>query len=173
MLIGATCLSSMWDNIPNWLATLFLVPSSIGQGLSFPATSLAVLATSSQEDQAVMTSTLILWRSLGIVMGVGVSSLILQNALTAYLEKLVTGQNKSEVRTTLSLLHVWSWLLHSLGGLAFGHGSHDLQWSCLPHHMSAITSQPRLTHSYLTDHFHALLYMRSTKTALLSANIHA
>jgi MFS family permease len=99
MLIGATCLSIMWDNIPTWLATLFLVPSSIGQGLSFPATSLAVLATSSQEDQAVMTSTLILGRSLGIVMGVSFSSLILQNALTAYLEQLVTGHKKHEVRT--------------------------------------------------------------------------
>jgi MFS family permease len=98
MLIGATCLSSMWDNIPTWLATIFLVPSSIGQGLSFPATSLAVLATSTQEDQAVMTSTLVLWRSLGIVMGVSISSLILQNALTAYLEQLVTGHNKDEVR---------------------------------------------------------------------------
>ncbi|KAH7395018.1 major facilitator superfamily domain-containing protein [Phaeosphaeria sp. MPI-PUGE-AT-0046c] len=97
MLAGSTCLSSMWDNIPTWLATIFLVPSSIGQGLSFPATSLAVLATSTQEDQAVMTSTLILWRSLGVVMGVSVSSLILQNALTAYLEQLVSGHNKDEI----------------------------------------------------------------------------
>ncbi|KAF1846764.1 MFS general substrate transporter [Cucurbitaria berberidis CBS 394.84] len=97
MLVGATCLSSMWDDIPTWLATMFLVPSSLGQGLSFPATSLAVLATSSQEDQAVMTSTLILWRSLGIVMGVSFSSLILQNALTEYLEQLVTGHNKAKV----------------------------------------------------------------------------
>lgn len=101
MLVGATCLSSMWDGIPTWLATIFLVPSSIGQGLSFPATSLAVLATSSQEDQAVMTSTLILWRSLGIVMGVSFSSLILQNALTSYLEQLVTGHNKAKVRITI------------------------------------------------------------------------
>ncbi|OAL54255.1 MFS general substrate transporter [Pyrenochaeta sp. DS3sAY3a] len=97
MLVGATSLASMWDRIPTWLATLFLVPSSIGQGLSFPATSLAVLATSSQEDQAVMTSTLILWRSLGIVMGVSLSSLILQNALTAYLEQLVTGHDKAKI----------------------------------------------------------------------------
>jgi hypothetical protein len=105
MLIGATCLSSMWDNIPAWLATIFLVPSSIGQGLSFPATSLAVLATSTQKDQAVMTSTLILWRSLGIVMGVSLSSLILQNALTAYLEQLVTGHRKDEVRIALRPVH--------------------------------------------------------------------
>jgi hypothetical protein len=98
MLLGAVCLSALWNNIPSWLATLFLAPASIGQGLSFPATSLAVLATSSQEDQAVMTSTLTLWRSLGVVMGVSFSSLILQNALTAYLERLVTGKHKDEVR---------------------------------------------------------------------------
>jgi MFS family permease len=104
MLIGAALLSSMWDNIPTWLATIFLMPSSIGQGLSFPATSLAVLATSSQEEQAVMSSTLTLWRSLGIVMGVSISSLILQNALLAYLDKLVTGHGKDEVRTGFSLV---------------------------------------------------------------------
>lgn len=97
MFVGAACLLSMWDGIPSWLATIFLVPSSIGQGLSFPATSLAVLATSTQEDQAVMSSTLILWRSLGVVMGVSISSLILQNALTAYLGQLVTGHDKDKV----------------------------------------------------------------------------
>ncbi|KAH9874454.1 hypothetical protein IAQ61_003643 [Plenodomus lingam] len=97
MLLGAACLSSMWDTIPSWLATIFLVPSSIGQGLSFPAASLAVLATSNQEEQAVMASTLILWRSLGIVMGVSLSSLILQNALTVYLERFVTGHGKDKI----------------------------------------------------------------------------
>ena len=97
MLLGAVCLSAMWDGIPNWVATIFLVPASIGQGLSFPAASVAVLATSTQEDQAVMTSTLILWRNLGTVMGVSFSSLILQNTLTAYLNQLVTGPDKDEV----------------------------------------------------------------------------
>ncbi|KAH7068925.1 major facilitator superfamily domain-containing protein [Paraphoma chrysanthemicola] len=119
MLIGATCLSSMWDDIPEWLATIFLVPSSIGQGLSFPATSLAVLATSTQEDQAVMTSTLILWRSLGIVMGVSFSSLILQNALTAYLEQLVTGHRKDEVRISISLADALD--VTQSSSLAIGH----------------------------------------------------
>ncbi|KAF2788733.1 MFS general substrate transporter [Melanomma pulvis-pyrius CBS 109.77] len=97
MLLGAVCLSASWDGIPTWLVTIFLGPASIGQGLSFPATSLAVLATSSQEDQAVMTSTLTLWRSLGTVMGVSFSSVILQNALTAYLNQLVTGREKDEI----------------------------------------------------------------------------
>ncbi|KAF2121396.1 major facilitator superfamily domain-containing protein [Lophiotrema nucula] len=97
MLIGSILLSNMWEGIPKWVATIFLVPASIGQGLSFPATSLAVLATSTQEDQAVVTSTLILFRSLGIVMGVSFSSLILQNCLAAYLDKFVTGKHKDEI----------------------------------------------------------------------------
>ncbi|KAF2631021.1 MFS general substrate transporter [Macroventuria anomochaeta] len=101
MLVGSVCLSAMWDGIPAWVATVFLIPSSVGQGLSFPATSLAVLATSTQEDQAVMTSTLLLWRSLGVVMGVSFSSLILQNALTAYLNALVTGKHKDEIILTV------------------------------------------------------------------------
>ncbi|KAF2248799.1 MFS general substrate transporter [Trematosphaeria pertusa] len=84
MLLGAICLSII-----------------VGQGLSFPATSLAVLATSTQEDQAVMASTLVLWRSLGIVMGVSFSSVILQNALTAYLNRLVTGRHKDEIILTV------------------------------------------------------------------------
>ncbi|OCK78855.1 MFS general substrate transporter [Lepidopterella palustris CBS 459.81] len=97
MLIGSVCLSSMWDGIPTWLATAFIGPSSIGQGLSFPASSLGVLASSTQEDQAVMSSTLTLWRSLGTVMGVSLSSLVLQNTLSAYLKQLVTGENKDEI----------------------------------------------------------------------------
>lgn len=31
MLIGGVALSSMWDGIPSWLATLFVVPPSLGQ----------------------------------------------------------------------------------------------------------------------------------------------
>lgn len=100
MLLGAVCLSVMWKDIPTWLATIFVAPSSLGQGLSFPASSLAVLATSTQEDQAVVTSILTLWRNLGIVMGVSISSLILQNALTAYLQRFVTGAHKDEVQST-------------------------------------------------------------------------
>jgi MFS family permease len=96
-LLGAICLSTMWKDIPAWLTTIFIIPPSAGQGLMFPATTLAVLATSTQEDQAVMTTTLVLWRQLGIVMGVAVSSLIVQNALSLYLQQFVTGSEKAEV----------------------------------------------------------------------------
>jgi len=96
-LIGATCLSTMWKGIPTWLSTIFVIPPSAGQGLMFPATTLAVLATSTQDDQAVMTTTLVLWRNLGIVMGVAISSLIVQNTLSTFLEQFMTGPEKAKV----------------------------------------------------------------------------
>ncbi|KAF1986889.1 MFS general substrate transporter [Aulographum hederae CBS 113979] len=97
MLVGAICLSIMWHNIPAWLATLFVVPSNIGQGFSFPTTSLAVLVTTSQDDQAVVTSMLTLGRSLGVVLGVAISSGILENALETLLGVYVTAPDKAEV----------------------------------------------------------------------------
>lgn len=69
----------------------------------FPATSISVLAVSSHSDQAVMTSTLGLWRNLGTVMGVAISSLIVQNGLIAYLDQYITGPNKIEVCLPLTL----------------------------------------------------------------------
>jgi hypothetical protein len=97
ILIGTICLSFMRRGLANWLYLLFLLPSSMGQGFQFPGTFMAVLAVSEQKEQAVVTSTLILWRSLGMVLGVASSSLVVQNALYVYLEKLVTGPEKDKV----------------------------------------------------------------------------
>jgi len=63
----------------------------------FPATFMAVLVVSEQAEQAVVTSTLILWRSLGMVLGVATSSLVMQNALRIYLERNVVGPDKAKV----------------------------------------------------------------------------
>jgi MFS family permease len=98
MLVGGVCVAAMDRGVPLWLATAFVTPSSVGQGLMFPATTLGVLATTPVEDQAAMSSTLMLWRNLGSVMGVAISSLVLQNALLSYLWKYVTGPDKEEVR---------------------------------------------------------------------------
>jgi hypothetical protein len=67
------------------------------EGFAFPATTVSVLAVSTHEDQAVITSTLGLWRNLGTVMGVAISSLIVQNALKVYLEEYITGPDKDSV----------------------------------------------------------------------------
>jgi hypothetical protein len=63
----------------------------------FPASTVSVLAISTHDDQAVMSSTLGLWRNLGTVMGVAISSLIVQNGLVVYLDQYVTGPDKFDV----------------------------------------------------------------------------
>ncbi len=65
--------------------------------VEFPGTFMAILAVAKQEDQAVVTSTLVLWRSLGQVLGVAGSSLVMQNALWYYLGRFVEGDEKEWV----------------------------------------------------------------------------
>lgn len=97
IFLGPSCLSGMTKEMPTWLNLVFLVPASMGQGFQFPGTFMAILAVSEQAEQAVVTSTLILWRSLGMVLGIAASSLVLQNALVDYLEAFVTGPDKERV----------------------------------------------------------------------------
>lgn len=96
-LVGTIGLSLMGRNLPNWAYLLFLIPTSMGQGFMFPGTFMAVLVVSDQTEQAVVTSTLILWRSLGMVLGVASSSLVMQNALLLYLNAKVVGPDKDDV----------------------------------------------------------------------------
>jgi hypothetical protein len=96
-IVGGILLSVMGTGLPSWAYTVFLIAASLGQGFSYPSTSLAVLATSHQDDLAVATSVLILFRSLGTVMGVSVSSLVVQNSLFHYLDVFVGGSNREEV----------------------------------------------------------------------------
>lgn len=65
---------------------------------------MAILAVSEQSEQAVVTSTLMLWRSIGTVIGVASSSLVLQNALVEYLDAFVSGPDKAEVSHNKPLL---------------------------------------------------------------------
>jgi hypothetical protein len=87
----------MTRNLPSVVYLLALVPSSAGQGFLFPGAFIALLSVSEQAEQAVVTSTMSLWRSLGMVLGVSSSSLVVQNALVVYLNKYVTGPDKVHV----------------------------------------------------------------------------
>lgn len=91
-LVGTIALSFMQRGWPLWVYLVFLVPHSMGQGFQFPGTFMAILAASEQKEQAVVTSTLILWRSIGMVLGIAGSSLIVQNTLWGYLEMNVTDE---------------------------------------------------------------------------------
>lgn len=96
-VIGTLCIASMQRGWPTYLYILCLLPCAAGSGFQFPGTFMAILAVSEQREQAVVTSTLMLWRSLGQVLGVACSSLVVQNALWYFLEELVTGPEKEDV----------------------------------------------------------------------------
>lgn len=97
MWLGTLCLASMTRGWPTFMYILCLAVPSAGQGFQFPGTFMAILAVADQKKQAVVTSTLILWRSLGMVLGVACSSLIVQNALWRNLELNVVGPEKEAV----------------------------------------------------------------------------
>lgn len=97
VFLGPVLLSTMDRSWPTWVSLLFLVPASMGQGFQFPGTFIGILAVGEQAEQAVVTSTLILWRSLGMVLGVSLSSLVFQNSLFGFLQRFVEGAEKEKV----------------------------------------------------------------------------
>ena len=97
MLLGSICISRLGRMIPSWVALIFLVPSYLGQGFMFPATYLCMLRASPIQEHAVATSTVMLWRQLGSIMGVALSTLVVQNRLSFHLWETVSGSHKAEV----------------------------------------------------------------------------
>lgn len=91
-VVGTVILSTMQRGWPLVAYLLCLVPHSLGQGFQFPGTFMAILAASEQAEQAVVTSTLILWRSVGMVLGIAASSLVVQNCLWQFLDRYVTDE---------------------------------------------------------------------------------
>ena len=97
MLVGPLALSLMSNDLPSWGYFVFLVPTHLGFGFMNPSALMTILTLSTQADQAVATSTLMMWRSLGGVMGVASSSLIVQNFLGFFLRRKVTGPDRQRV----------------------------------------------------------------------------
>jgi predicted MFS family arabinose efflux permease len=93
LVIGVIGTISLNQHMPTW-AMLLIVPwVNIGQGFYFPTTTIATLSLNTLEDQAVVVSTLGLFRCIGSILGVAVSSWILQNSLPFYLERIVKDTN--------------------------------------------------------------------------------
>ncbi|KAK7229985.1 hypothetical protein V2G26_002155 [Clonostachys chloroleuca] len=89
-LLGTSLMCCMHRGLPSVVYLLLLFPCSAGQGFQFPGSFIAVLAASEQQEQAVVSSTLMLWRSLGSVLGIGATSLIVQNSLLSFLHQYIT-----------------------------------------------------------------------------------
>ena len=98
MLAGSVSVAFLNLEVSSWGSLMLLVPASFGQGFMFPATYLCVLRTSPHAEHAVVTSTLMLWRRLGSVLGVAVSTLVVQNRLSFYLDKYISGPDQMQVR---------------------------------------------------------------------------
>lgn len=99
MVMGGCAAASMGIDTSQPLSMICISLSSLGQGFAFPTMMVSILATSEQKDQAVATTTLGLWRNLGAVMGVAVSSWIFQNSLIYQLNQNVTGIEKDYIIT--------------------------------------------------------------------------
>lgn len=96
-LVGTICLSFLHKGVPSWISLLLLVPVSVGHGFFSPATVIFLLRTTPLKEYAVATSSLLLWRRLGSVMGVSVSTLAVQNLLKRYLIQNISGPHQAEV----------------------------------------------------------------------------
>lgn len=95
--IGSIGLTVMPRTLPTFSYSWLTALATGGQGFNFPTISIAILAVSHPDDMAVATSTLVLFRSLGTVMGIAVSSLVAQNGLNYFLENNVTGPRKLHI----------------------------------------------------------------------------
>lgn len=96
-LIGSGLVLLLSPSTPDTLSLLLITGVPLGQGFVFPNTMMSALAISEQSAQAVVTTTIGLWRNLGTVMGVAVSSLVFQNCLLIKLDDIVTGPEKEHV----------------------------------------------------------------------------
>lgn len=96
-VVGSVAVSCISKNASEIVSMILITGVPLGQGFVFPNTMMSALAVSDQADQAVVTTTIGLWRNLGIVLGVAISSLVFQNCLVSNLEKYVTGPNCGDV----------------------------------------------------------------------------
>lgn len=110
-LAGSIAIFFIDRNFSEAVKVFLITPTPLSQGFIYPGSMMAAFATSPQEDQGVVTTTLSLWRNLGIVVGISISSLVFQNMLGAYLEREVAGKEaeriiqvaKSSVRAVVEL----------------------------------------------------------------------
>jgi MFS family permease len=96
-LIGSVAISCITKNASEVVSLILITGVPLGQGFVFPNTMMSALAVSEQADQAVVTTTIGLWRNLGVVLGVAISSLVFQNCLVAKLRQNVTGPDRDKI----------------------------------------------------------------------------
>lgn len=96
-LAGTACLPIMGRNLSNWASLLCLVPLGTGYGFMSPAGIICLLRTSPQEEHAVAIGAFLLWKKLACVVGVAISTLLVQNLLVHFLHRNVTGAHREQI----------------------------------------------------------------------------
>jgi len=74
-----------------------LAVASFGNGVGVTTTLVALIATATAADQAVVIAVSYLFRSLGVVVGISVSTALVQASLKKYLEEKLQGENVAEL----------------------------------------------------------------------------
>ncbi|KIW16764.1 hypothetical protein PV08_03954 [Exophiala spinifera] len=96
-MLGSVATCSISKHTSPVMTLILIAGVPLGQGFVFPNTMMSALAVSEQAQQAVVTTTIGLWRNLGIVLGVAVSSLVFQNSLTVNLRRIVKEGGNDEL----------------------------------------------------------------------------
>ncbi|KAJ9495056.1 hypothetical protein H2202_009531 [Exophiala xenobiotica] len=109
MMVGNGLVASLRYQDSSWKYLIYLVPANFGQGMSYPAILFTFLAAFDHNEQAVSTSMVYLFRSMGTVWGVAASSTLIQNVLTQELPRALEGiphKEKliDEIRHSVSVL---------------------------------------------------------------------
>lgn len=88
-ILGMGMIATFVLSTPAWPPYVAFVLASIGFGAMLTMTILAILSSTEQKHQAVITSALFAFRSTGTVLGISIASLIFQNVLRAELWKRI------------------------------------------------------------------------------------
>lgn len=88
-----------WHGKTSWLESLEIIPGGFGTGMAAAATFIALTSSVGKEEIAVATGGMYLASSVGMVVGIAVSSSIQMNSLMALLVASIHGPEAAKVRS--------------------------------------------------------------------------
>ncbi|KAF4625858.1 hypothetical protein G7Y89_g12308 [Cudoniella acicularis] len=104
MVLGNGLVASLKYRDSDWKYLVYLFPANFGQGIVYPSILFTFLAAFDHSQQAVSTSMVYLFRSMGTVWGVAASSTAVQNLLSERLTLALAGFPDSE-KIVLEIRH--------------------------------------------------------------------
>ncbi|KKY18163.1 putative mfs drug [Phaeomoniella chlamydospora] len=96
MTLGNALIVLLRFHDASWKYIVYLIPANFGQGISYPSMLFTFIAAFDHKQQAVSTSMVYLFRSLGTVWGVAASSTIIQNIMARQLPDALHGVPDAE-----------------------------------------------------------------------------